>query len=69
MEKVMVVTTEEINRNAHSKGGRVLNSVPNTADRLDICPAMVYKLIDQGKLHSVKIGAWRLKDMSQARPR
>jgi excisionase family DNA binding protein len=56
----MIPTAEEINRNAHQKGGPVLNSVPTTADRLDLCVAMVHKLIKSGKIRSVKIGARRL---------
>ena len=38
----------------------LLNSVPVAAERLGICRAMIYKLIDQEKIATVKIGSRRL---------
>ena len=39
---------------------RVLNTIPEAAKRLRICPAMIYKLMNQRKLASVKIGSRRM---------
>jgi hypothetical protein len=39
---------------------RLADSVPDTAFRLGICQASVWKLIKEGKIKSVKIGGRRV---------
>ena len=38
----------------------LLNSIKQSSKRLGICVAMIYKLIDQEKLATVKIGSRRM---------